>query len=156
MTESNKQPPILNFPTAIEALPPKKKGLRYLWLYALGLFTLAIVLMLLSFLSQTKREGQNALSDAQAQHNLFSVSALQSLDKMQRENAELREQVNEDLITRNTLLEQMADLRDQLGHLVENNNELYAEIAALEQQMAVLTKERDSLVAQLMEFAPEE
>lgn len=118
---------LIDFPAIPEAAAnpapapaAQKKDLKYLWLYALGIFSVAIVLMLLSFLSQSQKAGELA----QQQHLDFSASALKSIEAMKDENDSLRGE-NADLnLTKNALISQVGELQQQLDALLESNDQL--------------------------------
>lgn len=97
---------------------PKKKK-NFLLVYVISLLAIALLLLLFSFLQS--RRASEQISDLQAEHNVFSTSALQSIN----------------------------NLNDRLGELESQNKELIAEHAELSTKNARLTDENDELRSQL-------
>lgn len=139
--------PLINFPARpgaegkpAEAAPPKR-DFKYLWIYAIGIFSVAIVLMLLSFLSQSQR--------AEQQHLDFSSSALKSIETMKSENDSLMQE-NADLnLAKNALLGQISDLQQQLNALLESNDALRAELGGTEVMLSQSISQYEELIKQL-------
>ena len=120
---------LIEFPTQADAgsKPDQavpKRDFRYLWIYAVSIFSVAIVLMLLSFLSQSRRVEQ--------QHMDLSFSAIKSIDAMKDENDTLKRE-NADLnLEKNALLGQITDLQHQLDALLQSNEALRGELSGTE------------------------
>jgi len=79
-------------PEKTDKAPPT---MRYIIQYTLILLCGALVLILLSYLSnqqQWARENQQQWADMQEEHNQFSVSALQSIQSLLEENARFEEE----------------------------------------------------------------
>ena len=92
---------------------PKKKN--FLIVYVISLLAIALLLLLFSFLQS--RRASEQISDLQEEHNVFSTSALQSIN----------------------------NLNDRLGELEAQNQELIAEHAELTTKNARLSDENESL-----------
>lgn len=92
---------------------PKKKN--FLIVYVISLLAIALLLLLFSFLQS--RRASEQISDLQEEHNVFSTSALQSINS----------------------------LNDRLGELESQNKELIAEHAELSTKNARLSDENESL-----------
>lgn len=92
---------------------PKKKN--FLIVYVISLLAIALLLLLFSFLQS--RRASEQISDLQEEHNVFSTSALQSIN----------------------------NLNDRLGELESQNKELIAEHAELTTKNARLSDENESL-----------
>lgn len=130
-----------------------KKKPSFLVIYAAGLLTIALVLVILSYFQQKRANEQ--LGNLQAQHDIFSTSALQSIDEMRDALIEL-EARNHDLES------QIADLQNQNSKLNSENEELKSSlnisdslISDLEQQNKALEDEISALKA-LIESNEEE
>lgn len=93
---------------------PKKKK-NFLIVYVISLLAIALLLLLFSFLQS--RRASEQISDLQEEHNVFSTSALQSIN----------------------------NLNDRLGELEAQNQELIAEHAELTTKNARLSDENESL-----------
>lgn len=96
---------------------PKKKN--FLLIYVISLLAIALLLLLFSFLQS--RRASEQISDLQAEHNIFSTSALQSIN----------------------------NLNDRLGELESQNDALIAEHTELTAANARLTDENEQLRSQL-------
>ena len=130
-----------------------KKKPSFLVIYAAGLLTIALVLVILSYFQQKRANEQ--LGNLQAQHDIFSTSALQSIDEMRDALIELDAR-NHDLES------QIADLQNQNSALNSENEELKNSlnisdslVADLEQQNKALEDEISALKA-LIESNEEE
>lgn len=71
-----------------EPVPNALPGTRFLFKYILILMSVALLFVFLSFLSQ-QRQSERDWAEAQERQIQFSVSALQSIEKLQEENKEL-------------------------------------------------------------------
>lgn len=122
-------------PEEAPAAPPEQPFLpRSIFRYAFVLLGVSFLMVLLSFLSHVQKSSQQ-IANMQASQTQLSVSALQSLETLQRENA---------------------DFQASLTRLDAENEALLARLAGLEAQRAeaeqALAAERESL-ARLREEA---
>ena len=149
--KNNKFPHLIDFPAKpenegrreVQHMPhaQQKRSFRYLWLYVSGIFSVAIVLMLLSFMSQSRRTEQRHLD--------FSIFALNSIDLMKEENDSLKRENSDLLITQNALLGQIGDLQQQLDTLLQSNDSLRDKLAGADESLAALSAQFEELKEQL-------
>ncbi|MDR3207092.1 MAG: hypothetical protein LBT60_02050 [Oscillospiraceae bacterium] len=117
-------------PIAPETAPPERPRLpRSIFRYAFILLGVAFLMVLLSFLSHMQKSNQQMV-DLQESQNQISVSALQSLEKLQQENA---------------------DFQGALAQLQAENEALLAQLAETDARRAeteaALAAQRDALAA---------
>ena len=111
---------IITFPQPEPAPQPKKEENPkpkpgYLLGYWIGLFSLAALLILLSWFSTQQRRNDAALDEAQDQHAAFSASAMENMLLLQQENEQLRQQVQLDAGVIDSLLDELDELHAALG-----------------------------------------
>ena len=68
-----------------------KKKTNFLVIYAVSLLTIALVLLLLSYFQQQRASEQ--IGSLEKKHDVFSTSALQSIDEMRNDSSALRERI---------------------------------------------------------------
>lgn len=111
---------ILPFPQSPEPAAPAlktdklPKPMGYLLGYWIGLFSLAALLILLSWVSTQQRRNQAELDAAQNQHAAFSASAMENMLLLQQENEQLRQQVHNDSAAIDSLLKEIERLTARL------------------------------------------
>ena len=126
-----------NFDTSIDAsdinpLEKKKRSRedkrRFLVAYVFALLFIALALVLLSYFNQV-RATREQIQNLTEEHNLFSVSALGSIDKLTTQLDTLREE-RDSLSDANTALEnKLSDMQSE-----QNSLEAKLEVAAAEQE----------------------
>ncbi|MDL2288315.1 hypothetical protein LJC32_02920 [Oscillospiraceae bacterium OttesenSCG-928-F05] len=80
----------LDAPEQREKKKPASK--RFLAVYAFSLLAVAFILVLLSYLAQL-RDAQEELDEVRRQSDAHSISAMQSVDDLRKENAQLLEEL---------------------------------------------------------------
>ena len=100
-----------------------KKKTSFLVIYAVSLLTIALVLLLLSYFQQQRANEQ--IGSLEKKHDIFSTSALQSIDEMREELSEL-EAKNQELEA------SLASAQSENRSLEEQNGELEKKVSALE------------------------
>ncbi len=126
-----------NFDTSIDAsdinpLEKKKRSRedkrQFLVAYVFALLFIALALVLLSYFNQV-RATREQIQNLTEEHNLFSVSALGSIDKLTTQLDTLREE-RDSLSEANTALEnKLSDMQSE-----QNSLEAKLEVAAAEQE----------------------
>ena len=115
----------------------------FLIIYAAGLLTIALVLVILSYFQQKRANEQ--LGNLQEQHDNFSVSALQSIDEMRSTLA--------DLESRNTELEQQLNAaKSESASLTAEKEKLESEISSLKTEISELENRNKSLEDEINEL----
>lgn len=149
------EPTLIDFPVQEGApeqkAPGQKRDLKYLWVYAVGIFSVAVVLVLLSFFSQSRREGELA-----QQHMNFSASALKSIETMRQENDALQQDNAALNLAKNALISQISELQLQLDALLESNEQLRGELSDVEGLMAQTAEEYRVLLEELESMRAQE
>ena len=97
-------------PVSVPAAVSSKPKTGYLLGYWIGLFSLAALLILLSWFSTQQRRNDAALDEAQDQHAAFSASAMENMLLLQQENEQLRQQVQLDAGVIDSLLDELEQL----------------------------------------------
>lgn len=115
----------------------------FLIIYAAGLLTIALVLVILSYFQQKRANEQ--LGNLQEQHDSFSVSALQSIDEMRETLVELE--------ARNKALEtELSDAKNENIALNSEKQKLETEINSLKTEISDLEKKNKALEDELNEL----
>lgn len=122
----------------------KQNKRSFLFTYIFALLFIALLLVFLSYLSQM-RAAKAEFAEKEREHNLFSVSALDSIDKLSAERDELREtvskvrsekeKVEETLAETSSKLEttekELGELKEEYASLINENNDLGSSLKAL-------------------------
>ena len=96
-----------------------KKKISFLVIYAASLLTIALVLLLLSYFQQ--RRANEQIGSLEAKHDIFSTSALQSIDGMRESLVELEAKNKE-------LEESLESVQSENNSLRTRNSELEVEV----------------------------
>lgn len=106
-----------------------KKKTNFLVIYAVSLLTIALVLLLLSYFQQQRASEQ--IGSLEKKHDVFSTSALQSIDEMRNSLSEL-EAKNQELEA------SLEDAQSENRKLEEKNGELENKVSSLEDDSSAL------------------
>ena len=88
---------------------PKKQSKRFLAVYIIGLFSVALVLILLSYLTQVRADRQLASKDSQLSAQISATQgAVQKMETLQATAEEQRKRID----TQQRLLDELADTLD--------------------------------------------
>lgn len=114
-----------------------KKKISFLVIYAASLLTIALVLLLLSYFQQ--RRANEQIGSLEAKHDIFSTSALQSIDGMREslveleaKNKELEESLESVQSENNSLRARNSELEVEVGTLKNSELDLKERITELE------------------------
>ena len=111
-----------NKPVPPERQPkPSKTEPQFILKYTVGLLFVALLLVFLSYMSHQQKQNADDLMAAQLEQTQFSVTALESFEKLQEMNKTLLE-------TTSRQEEDMRALRDDLENTLQQSKELREEM----------------------------
>ena len=132
---------LISFPKAEEDSSPARRSSQdrsFLFLYAIALFAVAAALIFLSYLSSAQHNRQEEYDAIQAKQADFSVSAMQNIEGLQKENQRLLQEADELKVAIEVLREQIADWEEQAAVFDEGRQTLEREKQAAESRLAVM------------------
>ncbi len=121
-----------------KSVPPSP---GFLFKYVIGLLFVALVLVFLSYMAHMQRQSEEDWAEAQKQQTQFSVSALQSIEKLQQENATLTQNAEQDALT-------MSGLRAEIDAMRAARAALKAELARTEEDAKAQLAEQAAQAAE--------
>lgn len=98
----------------------KKQSQESVIVYVTILFTVAFLLVLLSYFMQ-QRKNEDALSDLTEAHSQFTIQAQQNIENLQNNNIELQNELN-------SAKEEIEKLEDEKASLTEENDDLKSQL----------------------------